>query len=138
MLLIISGSTGQTAMGYEARLDRNMLESLRPASVETFSFVWAKKPLCEDIPRRIVPGREGRKGTSIVVTVPNRCKITTPLGDLKYEPVSAMRVDGQVLTLRDKGPPWVVYPGEAAPALQAPIYEARWIWQLIRLQVEQP
>lgn len=52
---------------------------------------------------------------------------------VEFEPIAAIEVDGRPLTVRDKGPVWVVYPRMDSPALADPIYEARSVWQLKEL-----
>ncbi|WP_414470831.1 oxidoreductase [Microvirga sp. M2] len=136
VLLTISGRIDQTNAGQEARFDREMLEALGAASITTFSTMSATRQLFEGVSLRSALERVGASGTSIVASAHNSYKITIPVEDLKYEPIIAMRVDGQVLKLRDKGPLWIVYPRDAHPALQTSIYDARWIWQLNKLRVE--
>ena len=59
-----------------------------------------------------------------------------PLEDLQFEPIIAMRVDNRLLTVRDKGPLWIVYPRDAHKVLQDTRYDARWVWQLSKLNIE--
>ncbi len=136
VLLIVSGRLQQANVGTEAQFDREMLEALGQTSIATVSVTSAAKQLFEGIPLRRILERVGGNGTSIRASALNDYKITIPVDDLKYEPIVAMRVDGQMLKVRDKGPLWVVYPRDSYDALQTPVYDARWIWQLNRLHVE--
>jgi hypothetical protein len=47
-----------------------------------------------------------------------------------------MKVEGKVLTIRDKGPLWIVYPKDAHEVLNDVQYYARSVWQLNKLHVE--
>lgn len=47
--------------------------------------------------------------------------------------IAAVEVDGKPLTVRDKGPTWIVYPRSDNAALTDPIYESRSVWQLKEL-----
>ena len=136
ILLTVSGKIDQTNVGDEAQFDREMLEALGQASITTGYVLSDKKQLYEGVSLRAVLERVGSKGTSVLATALNSYKINIPLEDLKYDPIIAMRVDGQALKLRDKGPLWIVYPRDAHTVLQAQIYDSRWIWQLHRLRVE--
>jgi len=136
VLLTVSGKIHQTNVGDEAQFDREMLEALGQVSITTGYVLSNKKQLYEGVPLRAVLERVGSKGTSVLASALNSYKISIPLEDLKYEPIIAMRVDGQALKLRDKGPLWIVYPRDAHRVLQAQAYDSRWIWQLHRLHVE--
>jgi hypothetical protein len=66
----------------------------------------------------------------------NDYEIAIPFEDLRYEPILSTHVDGQLLTMRDKGPLWITYPRDAHGILQDVRYDARWVWQLHRLSIE--
>jgi len=60
-----------------------------------------------------------------------------PTSDIiKYKVILATKMDGKRLTLRDKGPLWVVYPRDDHAELNDPEINARWIWQLVELKLE--
>ena len=52
-----------------------------------------------------------------------------------YPVVLAMSMDGTPLTLRTKGPLWIVYPRDQYTELQSPEMNSRWIWQLRALEI---
>ncbi|HZH52049.1 MAG TPA: molybdopterin-dependent oxidoreductase [Microvirga sp.] len=136
VLLTISGAIEATNAPGEARFDRAMLEGLGKASIRTHS-VWSEElQHFEGVPLRAVIERVGAKGTSILATALNAYEVTIPLSDLQYDPLIAMRLDGRVLTLRDKGPLWIVYPRDDHDVLKDLRFDSRWIWNLNRLQVE--
>ena len=61
-------------------------------------------------------------------------EIDIPVEDFKtYGAIAAVEVDGKALTVRDKGPAWIVYPRSDNTALTDPIYESRSVWQLKEL-----
>jgi hypothetical protein len=136
VLLTISGNIEQTNAPGQARFDKGMLEALGTSSFTTSSAFADKPQHFEGVPLRAVMDRVGAKGKALTASASNDYQISIPLDDLKYEPLIAMRVDGQVLKLRDKGPLWVVYPRDAHKPLQALMYDSRWVWQLNRLHVE--
>lgn len=47
-----------------------------------------------------------------------------------YGAVFAMSIDGKKLTVRDKGPSWIIYPVSKNKELDDPVFEARSVWQL--------
>lgn len=54
----------------------------------------------------------------------------TPAG-----PIIAYEMDGEAMSLRDKGPLWVVYPYDSAAEYRSEVIFARSIWQLDRIEV---
>lgn len=67
-------------------------------------------------------------------TAVNDYFIDVPTDELnRYDVVLALEVDGRRLSLRDKGPLWLMYPLSQHPELAGPIYNARLIWQVVRV-----
>lgn len=61
-------------------------------------------------------------------------EIDVPAEDFKkHGAIAAVEVDGKPLTVRDKGPAWIVYPASDNAVLTDPIYESRSVWQLTEL-----
>lgn len=136
VILTISGQIEQTNAPGQARFDREMLQSLGKASFVTGSEVSETPQLFEGVPLRAVLDRVGARGRSIRASALNDYEVSIPLEDLRFEPILAMSVDGRVLTMRDKGPLWIVYPRDAHEVLRDVRYYARSVWQLNRLHVE--
>ncbi len=136
VILTISGNIEQTNGPAQAQFDKAMLEALGTASFVTRSEVSIKPQLFEGVPLRAVLNRVGARGKSMKASALNDYEISIPLEDLRFEPLLAMKADGQVLTIRDKGPLWIVYPRDAHDVLHDVKYYARWVWQLNRLHVE--
>ena len=60
-------------------------------------------------------------------------RFTTPTAwtDVRTWPVLiALKRDGQYMSIRNKGPLWVVYPRHAFPELEQAKHNSKWIWQL--------
>ena len=67
----------------------------------------------------------------------NDYSVEIPAGDFtKYDVILATEMDGEQLTLRDKGPLWIVYPRDEHAELNDPVINSRWIWQLVELSVQ--
>jgi hypothetical protein len=136
VLLTISGEIEQTNAPGQARFDRAMLEALGHLSYTTSSEVSDKPMKFEGVPLRAVLERVGAKGTTMKATALNDYKVAIPMVDLQFEPILAMKVEDKIITARDKGPLWIVYPRDQRPVLQDVKYDSRWVWQLIKLHVE--
>jgi hypothetical protein len=69
--------------------------------------------------------------TEATMTALNDFQVTIPLTDFRKWPViMALKRDGRYMTVRDKGPLWIVYPRHAFPELTTPRQYDNWIWQL--------
>lgn len=56
---------------------------------------------------------------------------------MAYDVLLATSEDGKVLTRRNKGPIWVIYPLSDRPELDKPTYHSAMIWQLRTLKVKE-
>ncbi|WP_273793041.1 molybdopterin-dependent oxidoreductase [Brucella anthropi] len=84
-------------------------------------------------------GVDGRDATSRSITVLalNDYSIRIPLEDAyKYNVLVARRMNGRELSLRDKGPYWLVYPRDQHQELNDSRYDHRWAWQLKQIEVK--
>ncbi len=52
---------------------------------------------------------------------------------LEYDVIFAMSQNGERLSIRDKGPIWVIYPMTDNDELQDRVYNDRLIWQLVKV-----
>jgi hypothetical protein len=136
VILTVSGAVEVTNAPGEARFDREMLESLGSATIRT-STVWTDGVKAfTGVSLKSVLNRVGARGTRLRAHALNDYEVEIPLTDLRYNPLLALAMDGQALTVRDRGPVWIVYPRDAHPALRNAQQDTRWIWQLDRLRVE--
>jgi hypothetical protein len=74
------------------------------------------------------------RASQVTALALNGYRADIPLSDFyEYDVLFAWSMDGKMLTRRDKGPLWIVYPRDAVPQLREERYEHRWVWQLNRL-----
>lgn len=67
----------------------------------------------------------------LAMTALDDYQVTIPAADVHTWPVIlALKRDGQYMSVRNKGPLWVVYPRHAFPELQQAKHNPKWIWQL--------
>ncbi|GAL17975.1 hypothetical protein JCM19235_6528 [Vibrio maritimus] len=61
----------------------------------------------------------------------NDYKVSIRLEDIKqYQPIIANRKNGERMSIRDKGPYWVIFPLSQYPEIDNTDYHAMMIWQL--------
>jgi len=136
VLLTVTGRIANTTAPGRAEFDRAALEALGMHELTT-STAWTdgvssfEGPLLRDVLTRV-----GASGGELIARAINDYSVTIPAEDCRRYPVLlALKRDGQDLRRRDKGPVWVVYPRDQYPELRTERVNARWIWQLDRLEV---
>ncbi len=68
----------------------------------------------------------------------NDYNVTMPRDMIEAEaPIIATRIAGQPISLRDKGPFWIVFPYDAHPRFQSDLALMVSVWQLIKISVLQ-
>jgi hypothetical protein len=90
----------------------------------------------EGVPIRAVLALVEARGSSLLAIAHNEYSATLPVSDVtRHNVILAMKANGETMTLRDKGPLFVIYPFDSDKALQTDIFYARSVWQLRRLDV---
>ncbi|MEQ9608911.1 MAG: molybdopterin-dependent oxidoreductase [Kiloniellaceae bacterium] len=135
-LLSVAGSIANTNAQGTAVFDREMLAALPQHEIRT-STEWTdgvkvfRGPLVRDLLAAV-----GASGETVVATAVNDYAVQIPLSDFSsYPVVLAMSMDGEVLSLRNKGPLWIVYPRDDHAELRKSEMNSRWIWQLRSLEI---
>lgn len=76
-------------------------------------------------------------GKTLHVTALNDYSVDIPLSDLqRYQPVLAWQLNGKALSVRNKGPLFLIYPFDAHPELHNQLYYGRAIWQIKMITVK--
>ncbi len=77
----------------------------------------------------------GAGGDSLRVIALNDYSADIPLADIRaYRVILASRRDGAVMSVRDKGPLWVMYPMDTNPALRNETIYTRSVWQVSAIE----
>lgn len=73
----------------------------------------------------------GAKGDNMKITALDGYQIDVPVEDIKtYDVVVATEIDGKALSVREKGPAWLIYPVSGHKELDDTVYESRSVWQI--------
>ncbi len=79
--------------------------------------------------------RLGIEGASLRATAINDYTVEIPLSDaVEGGPMIAYRMDGEIMSVRNKGPLWVVYPYDSESDYRTEVIYSRSIWQLDRIE----
>lgn len=136
-ILTISGNIANTNVGAISEFDLAMLENMGLQTIETSSPWYDKRVRYEGVSLEKLMNLVGAKGTKVTAVALNDYVTTIPLEDFKkFNVILAMKRDGNYMSIRDKGPLFVIYPYDSIAELQSQIYYTRSAWQVAKLIVE--
>jgi hypothetical protein len=135
-LLTVTGNISRPNDGDSRVFDRDDLEALGLYELRT-TTAWTNGVVTfEGVRLCDVLDAAGAEGEVIEAHALNDYVVEIPADDCrKYPVLIAMRQNGRVLRVRDRGPLWIVYPRDEFPELVSDIVNTRWVWQLDRLEV---
>ena len=119
------------------RLGMAALEQL-PQRSFTATTPWYQRPVTFSGPLlRDVLALARADGSRLRAVALNEYQVVIPVEDARrHDVIVAIRLDGRPMSVREKGPFFVVYPFDEDAQLRQATYYARSIWQLRRLTVE--
>lgn len=136
VLLTIRGKITAPNAEAAAQFDAAMLQALpqhrlRAVTPWTEGMTEFSGPLLRD-----VLNQAGANGDSLLMTAINEYQVTVPALDAeRYNCILTMSVNGEILTVRTKGPLWLIYPWDQVDDLRTETYYSRSIWQLKDIEV---
>ena len=115
-------------------LDLAQLEAL-PQHSFTTSTTWTEgRTTFKGVLLKDLIAAVGASGTMVEMTALNDYVIEMPLSDVKDDgPLLAYLMDGKTMSLRDKGPIWMVFPYDQNPDYRTEETYSRSIWQLLQI-----
>lgn len=136
-ILTISGNIANTNVGAVSEFDLAMLENMGLQTIETSSPWYNKRVRFEGVSLEKLMNLVGAKGTKVTAVALNDYVTTIPMEDFKkFNVILAMKRDGNYMSIRDKGPLFVIYPYDSIAGLQSQTYYTRSAWQVAKLIVE--
>lgn len=79
---------------------------------------------------------QGIENGTILASAINDYTVEIPVSDAVIDgPMIAYRLNGEEMSIRDKGPLWIVYPYDSKSEYQAEVIYSRSIWQLDRIEI---
>ncbi|MDD2730321.1 molybdopterin-dependent oxidoreductase [Malikia sp.] len=134
--LQIDGAISPPDGGQLIQLDASVLRVLPQYNVTTHTpwhdgAVTFGGPRLEDLLELLKPA-----GKTLHITALNDYSVDIPLSDLqRYQPVLAWQLNGQAISVRNKGPLFLIYPFDSYPELHNQLYYGRSIWQVRRITI---
>jgi len=136
VILHITGAIANTNDGKAADFDMGMLSGLTSRSITT-KTPWydGSKTFAGPLGSAIL-NSVGASGTMLRVTAINDYVTEIPVSDFRdYPVILATSLDGQPMSVRDKGPIFVIYPFDQSPQLNNETYYGRSAWQVKSIEV---
>lgn len=135
---VILEATGQievTNVSDSAQFDLEMLKSLEPIELTT-STIWTEGVhTFTGVPLKTLLDHLGIEAGTLRMTAINDYMVEVPVEDgVENGPILAFAIDGELMSVRDKGPLWLIYPFDAEPKYRSEVYYSRSIWQLNRIE----
>ncbi|MEE1655926.1 molybdopterin-dependent oxidoreductase [Microvirga sp. CF3062] len=135
-ILTISGKISATNKDGTAQFDRPMLEALGMVKIETTTPWHEGKNTFEGISLDKLMQHVGATGQRVVVVALNDYTTDIPVEDFrKFNVILALKRNGDYMSVRDKGPLFIIYPYDSNPDLKSQTYYARSAWQVARIDV---
>jgi len=121
----------------KAAFDLARLEALPQRSFTT-QTPWQAQPVQFSGPLlRDVLAAAKAQGKQLKAVALNDYKVNIPVSDTqRFDVVLALRINGELIPVRHKGPLFVVYPYDSNEELRSTLYYSRSIWQLKAIEVE--
>lgn len=136
VVLTVSGQIGNTNGDGVAQFDMEMLNDISGRSTTT-STPWYDEARTFTGPLGwALMNVVGAEGTNLRVTAINDYVTEIPISDFKdYPVILATELNGAPMSVRDKGPIFIIYPFDEAPELNNETYYSRSAWQVKSIEV---
>jgi len=136
VVLTVTGKVARPNDGPRAVFDMAMLEQMPQSSFSTRT-PWYSQPRKFTGPLlRDVLALVGAHGSTLRLGALNDYRIDVPADDAKRFDVTLARlIDDKPITVREKGPLFMIYPFDSDTALRNALYYSRSVWQLKSIDV---
>lgn len=136
VVLTVCGHILVRNWGNCAALDLASLRALGRVQITT-STIWTEGvQQFEGVPLKVLLDRLGALGSVVWARAANDYGAEIPVAETSEDgPIIAYSMNGKEMSLRDKGPLWIVYPYDADSRYRNDVAYSRSVWQLVALDV---
>lgn len=125
-----------TGLGEPRHLDLAALEAMGAAEFTTTTTWTDGEQTFRGVPLVAFLENLGVTEGTMKATAINDYAIDIPVTDaVENGPMIAFARNGELMSVRDKGPLWIVYPYDMNPDYRSEVYYSRSIWQLDRIEI---
>lgn len=137
VILVVEGDIGCANGEETARFDREMLRAVGAETITTATIWTDGRQSFTGVPIARLLAAVQARGDTLVAQAINDYAMRVPVGELVADgAILAFERNGRPMTVRDKGPLWIVYPWDDDPDLRTEAIYARSIWQLARIRID--
>ena len=136
VLLTVTGLDPAQFPQGQVQLDLAMLQAMGATTFAT-STIWTEgRHVYTGVLLTVFAADLKTGGARLKFHALNDYAIEMPVAEATAQgPILAYRMDDQPMSVRDKGPIWVIYPFDAGPQFRTDTIYSRSIWQLDRIDV---
>jgi hypothetical protein len=136
IILSVYGKPQAGAPGGVRHFDLNKLKSIGTTTVRT-STIWTNGTLeFEGVSLAALLEHVSADGSRLIARALNDYSVELPVSDaVEGGALVAFSLDGKLMSVRDKGPLWIIYPYDDNSAYANEVYYSRSIWHLRELQI---
>lgn len=136
VILTVSGNITHTNGDGVARFDQAMLDALEQRTTTAMTPWFGEQHDFRGPLGAAILDAVGADGGLLRVIALNDYAADVPTQDLRSHPVIlATHLDGQRISVREKGPLFLIYPFDEKPDLFNEVYFGRSVWQIARIEV---
>ena len=136
IVLTISGDVAQSSSGDEWTFNMAALMALPLERIQTTTIWTQGEQSFEGVSLAALLEHVGATGSTIRAVALNDYAISIPITDaIIGGPIVAYTNNGKEMSIRDKGPLWMIYPFDDNEEYKSEEYYSRSIWQLERLVI---
>ncbi|WP_299546304.1 oxidoreductase [uncultured Tateyamaria sp.] len=136
IVLTISGAVDTPDSGTDWTFNMDSLQSMTTTTFETTTIWTEGVQTFQGVSLKVLLDRVGAQGDTLRAVALNDYAVTIPKSDAVIDgPIVAYMRNGADMSVRDKGPLWIVYPYDANETYKSEEYYSRSIWQLAKLEV---
>jgi hypothetical protein len=134
---IILTIAGKVKDNMTVEFTRAQLEKLAPARITTKTPWHDGIQTFEGVSLATLMRVVGADGSKVQVIALNKYRTEIPIRDFEaHRPILAYRLGGKDMSIRDKGPLFIIYPFDDRPELRSEEFYGRSVWQVRSMTIE--
>ncbi|MBU2994501.1 molybdopterin-dependent oxidoreductase [Octadecabacter sp. 1_MG-2023] len=136
VILTVTGTVQSSDEALNREFDYESLSALGLDRIDT-STIWTDGvQTFEGVSLKSFIDSLGIEDGTLFATAINDYTVEIPVSDaVENGPIIAFVMNGERMTVRDKGPLWIIYPYDASSSYRTEVIYSRSIWQLDRIEV---
>lgn len=137
VVLSITGAVANTTDGAAARFDMAALKAMPRKTINT-STPWTQGVVeFAGVSFNDLMSAVGVKGETVKVTALNDYSVTMTVADLvENNAILAYELGGKALSVREKGPLWIIFPFDSDERYRNDAYWSKAVWQVRDMDIQ--